>query len=123
MGDGRIFLKTSAPHSLMTIYRLKLPLARSISWDSTFKFSKILVFYTVKTAKTLKTTEILMRLSLLYPVYFTEPRLWSQLRWNLCCWLCGRRCTALNSLPSGAHQRQKSFPIFMFQKRLLKSSV
>jgi hypothetical protein len=37
MGDGRIFLKTSAPLSLMTTYRMCLILARSISLDSTFK--------------------------------------------------------------------------------------
>ncbi len=36
MWDGRIFLKTSARHSLMTTYRMNLILARSISVDSTF---------------------------------------------------------------------------------------
>jgi len=36
LGDGSIFLKTSAPHSLMTTYRMNL-LFRSISLDSNFK--------------------------------------------------------------------------------------
>ncbi len=36
MGDGPIFLNTSAPHSLMTTYRINLLSARSISLDSTF---------------------------------------------------------------------------------------
>jgi hypothetical protein len=35
--DGLIFLKTSAPHSLMTTYRMNLISAGSISLDSTFK--------------------------------------------------------------------------------------
>jgi hypothetical protein len=37
MGDGPIFLKTSAPPSLMTTYRMNLLSARSILLDSTFK--------------------------------------------------------------------------------------
>ncbi len=36
-GDGRIFLKTFAPLSLMTTYRMSLISAGSISLDSTFK--------------------------------------------------------------------------------------
>jgi hypothetical protein len=40
-GDGRIFLKISASHSLMT-YRMNLISARSISLDITFKFSNLL---------------------------------------------------------------------------------
>jgi hypothetical protein len=36
MGDGPIFLKTSAPLSLMKTYRMNLPPARSISLDNTF---------------------------------------------------------------------------------------
>ncbi len=48
MGDGRIFLKTSAPHSFMTTYWIKLLSARSISLDSTFKFCILSVFYTVR---------------------------------------------------------------------------
>ncbi len=39
MGDGRIFLKTSAPLYLMTTYRMSLIKARSISLDSTFNKS------------------------------------------------------------------------------------
>ncbi len=39
MGDGPIFLKTSAPHSLMTTYHKNLLSARSISLYSTFKVS------------------------------------------------------------------------------------
>jgi hypothetical protein len=42
MGDGRIVLKTSAPHSLMTTYRIKLLSARSVSLDSAFKRVKSL---------------------------------------------------------------------------------
>ncbi len=42
MGDGRIFLKTSAPFSLMTTYRMSLISAWSISLDSTFKLAAIL---------------------------------------------------------------------------------
>jgi hypothetical protein len=37
MGDGPIFLKTSAPLSLMTTYRMSLILAGSISLDSTWE--------------------------------------------------------------------------------------
>jgi hypothetical protein len=36
MGDGWIFLKVSAPHSLMTTYRKNLISAGFISTDSTF---------------------------------------------------------------------------------------
>jgi hypothetical protein len=36
MGDGRIFLTISAPHSLMTTYRMNLISAIYISLDSTF---------------------------------------------------------------------------------------
>ncbi len=38
--DGQIFLKTSASHSLMTTYRIKLLSTRSISLGSTFKRSR-----------------------------------------------------------------------------------
>ncbi len=37
-GGGLIFLKTSAPHSLMMTYRMNIISAGSISLDSTFKF-------------------------------------------------------------------------------------
>jgi hypothetical protein len=37
MGDGLIFLKTSAPSSLMTTYRMSLISAGSISLNRTFK--------------------------------------------------------------------------------------
>ncbi len=38
MGDRpMIFLKTSAPHSLMTTFQINLLSARSLSLDSTFK--------------------------------------------------------------------------------------
>jgi hypothetical protein len=41
MGDGRFFLKTSEPLSLMTTFRLVLISARSISLDCTFNFGLI----------------------------------------------------------------------------------
>ncbi len=37
MGDKGIFLKTSAPFSVMTTYRMSLISAGSISLDSTFR--------------------------------------------------------------------------------------
>ncbi len=48
MGDGRIFLKTSVPLSLMTIYRMSLISAWSTSLDITFKgvTYRYLSFYT-----------------------------------------------------------------------------
>jgi hypothetical protein len=36
MGDGRIFLKISVPHSLMPTYRMNLISAESTSLDDTF---------------------------------------------------------------------------------------
>jgi hypothetical protein len=42
MGDGPMFMKTSAPHSLLT-YRMILLRARSISLDSTFKLNYYLI--------------------------------------------------------------------------------
>ncbi len=41
MGDRRIFLKPSTPLSLMTIYRMSLISAGSISLDSTFKLKSL----------------------------------------------------------------------------------
>jgi hypothetical protein len=38
-GEGLIFLETSAPHSFMTTYQMNIFSARSISLDSTFKFT------------------------------------------------------------------------------------
>jgi hypothetical protein len=39
MGDGQIFIKTSAPPSLMMTYRKKLLSARSISLNRTFNIT------------------------------------------------------------------------------------
>ncbi len=44
MGDGPISLKTFAPHSVMTTYRMNLVSARSISPDSAFNILWISIF-------------------------------------------------------------------------------
>jgi hypothetical protein len=41
MGDGPIFLKTSASHSLMKSFQMNLLSARSIALDSTFKYQEL----------------------------------------------------------------------------------
>jgi hypothetical protein len=46
MGDGRIFLKTSAPLSLIRAFQMRLILAGSISLDSTFKWALASSLYT-----------------------------------------------------------------------------
>jgi hypothetical protein len=43
IGDEPIFLKNSAPHFLMTTYRMNLLSARSISLDNTFKRPELFI--------------------------------------------------------------------------------